>query len=428
MPDEHRHGLLGRVADRVEDAVEAVAGGVAAAADLVEDAVEGVFTRDKHHHHHHHHEHHGCCCCGCGAEGGSSHGGSSGGPPGRPKHQTGGSTGALGGLDGGDLGLGPVLGALGSGLGTWTGTRDQMYLPFLLIRANAADLGARPITGVTWESPDILIEPGVAPSAAPPMPTTLGGIAKAGQDNTIYAHVWNLGKAPVADALVEFYWFNPALGFSDADANLIGYRHVSLGGRGQAGSHRLVKCPVSWVAQFLNGGHECLVVRVSQASSDPLSGPAWDPGQNRHVGQRNIHVMSAAEAAAMPTLPIGIGPLFGGTATIEVARHDPATMPWLHLVTMDRAQTFAAAQATGDVGITAPTPAGTPVPNLGGVPDPRGVGLMGDSHAVTGDGQQVAFHATDGGAGNGEAHVYRVTGTQDGVVFGGYTVVVLGDH
>ena len=49
--------------------------------------------------------------------------------------------------------------------------------------------------------------------------------------------------------------------------------------------------------------------------------------------------MSAAEAAAKPTLPIGIGPLFGGTAGIAVQRADTNTMPWLHLVTMDRART-----------------------------------------------------------------------------------------
>ena len=61
------------------------------------------------------------------------------------------------------------------------------------------------------------------------------------------------------------------------------------------------------------------------------------------------------------------------------------------------------------------------------VPDPRGAGLIGDSHGVTGDGQQVGLHATDGNPGAGKAHVYRVTGTQNGGLFRGYTVVVLGE-
>lgn len=46
---------------------------------------------------------------------------------------------------------------------------------------------------------------------------------------------------------------------------------------------------------------------------------------------------------------------------------------------------------------------------------------------MTADGQQVGFHATDGNPGAGQAHIYRVTGTQNGSVFGGYTVIVLGE-
>jgi hypothetical protein len=251
-------------------------------------------------------------------------------------------------------------------------------------------------------------------------------VAQAGADNTLYAHIWNLGQAPATEVLVEFYWFNPALGFSGDQAHLIGATWTDLRARGAFGSHRLVKCPVSWQASFVNGGHECLVVRVSDPVTDPLAGPAWDAARNRHIGQRNIHVMSAAEAAARPTLPIAVGPLFGGVGAVAVARADTGTMPWLHLVTMRRDHTFDTAAATGDVGLTAPVPTGTPTPNLGGVPDPRGAGIIGDGHAVTADGQQVGFHATDQEPGAGEAHVYRVTGTQDGGVFGGYTVVVLG--
>jgi len=51
---------------------------------------------------------------------------------------------------------------------------------------------------------------------------------------------------------------------------------------------------------------------------------------------------------------------------------------------------------------------------------------MGDTQGVTTDGQQIAVHATDVNPGAGNAHVYRVSGHQDGATFGGYTVVVLG--
>jgi hypothetical protein len=137
--------------------------------------------------------------------------------------------------------------------------------------------------------------------------------------------------------------------------------------------------------------------------------------------------MSASEAAEKPTLPIAVGPLFGGAATVAVTRADTATMPWLHLVTGDRDATFGNAAPTGDVGLTAPTMVGAPTPNLGGIANPRGVGLIGDGHGVAGDNQQVGFHATDDNPGAGNAHVYRVAGNQNGTLFGGYTVVVLGD-
>ncbi|TMD00530.1 MAG: hypothetical protein E6J05_03285 [Chloroflexi bacterium] len=400
--------------------------------DGVEDAVEHVLKGEEEEHEHRHRHHGGhtstgpvtvnvnidCCCPPKGPSGPPQ-------PPGtRPPHVTGTSDGTL---PGGVVDPGGIIGIVSRPPDVWPGPRDHLYMPFLFIRANAGDLGARPVVGPFWESPDILIEPGIDPAHAPAIPTSLGAIAKAGMDNTLYAHVWNLGQAPCPDTLVEFYWFNPALGFDAAHANLVGATWVELRARGEANSHRLVRCPVSWRAQFVNGGHECLMVRLSQAALDPLSAPAWDASRNRHIGQRNIHVMSAAEAAAKPTLAIGVGPLFGGNAAVAVQRANTGTMPWLHLVTMDRNRTPGTGAANGDVGLTPPTPEGAPLPNLGAVPDPRGAGLIGDSHGVAGDGQQVGFHATDGNPGAGQAHVYRVTGTQNGALFGGYTVVVLGE-
>ena len=42
------------------------------------------------------------------------------------------------------------------------------------------------------------------------------------------------------------------------------------------------------------------------------------------------------------------------------------------------------------------------------------------------DGQQVAIGSSDNPPLAGSAHVYRVTASQNGQVFGGYSVVVLG--
>jgi hypothetical protein len=432
---EGRRGFVGRIVDGVEDAVEDAVTAVGRAADVVEDTVErAVHSRGGHEHHHPSGQHTrpgehvtvtvnvSCCPCPPGGAGGHPGGGR---PGGRPGH----STGTTDGTVGGGLGdIGGVIGVTTRPPTIWPGTRTQLYLPYLFIRATAGDTGARPVSGVFWESPDILVLPGVAPANAPRVPADLGGTAQAGADNTLYAHIWNLGQAPVGDVLVEFYWFNPSLGFTGSSAHLIGVTWTDLAARGNAGSHRLVKCPVSWSAQYVNGGHECLMVRLSQPVTDPLSAPPWDAARNRHIGQRNIHVMSAEEAAAKPTIAVEVGPLFGGAAQVGVARAETATMPWLHLVTMSRTTTFDTANPTGDVGITAPVPAGTGVPDLGGVPDPRAAGLIGDSHGVSADGQQIAVHATDSPPGPGDAHVYRITGSQDGSTFGGYTVVVLGER
>lgn len=71
---------------------------------------------------------------------------------------------------------------------------------------------------VTTIATSTTMMPGVIPSAAAALPPDLGGVAKANADNTVSAHVWNIRQAPAHAAVVEFYWFNPTLGFSGSDA------------------------------------------------------------------------------------------------------------------------------------------------------------------------------------------------------------------
>ena len=136
--------------------------------------------------------------------------------------------------------------------------------------------------------------------------------------------------------------------------------------------------------------------------------------------------MTAAEAAAKPTLGINVGPLYGQPGQLQVARQQTGTMPWLFLATNSRTDLPATGAANGVVGITAPIPVGAGLPKLGTIPDPAATGVIGDAHGVDGDDQKVGFLATDGNPGGGKANVYRVSGTQNGDTFGGYTVVVLG--
>jgi hypothetical protein len=62
---------------------------------------------------------------------------------------------------------------------------------------------------------------------------------------------------------------------------------------------------------------------------------------------------------------------------------------------------------------------------VGGGGFPTG-GDAAASHRVHDDDKHVAFSTTDQAPGPGEAHVYRVSATQQGVVFGGYTIVLMG--
>lgn len=361
--------------------------------------------RDDHDDDHHHHH------------------GSRGGRPSRPP---GCDTGRLG--DGGPLTKGDIDHPLPPGV--WVGPRADMDLPYLFMRANPADLGKRPVVGAPfWESPDIFVLAGVTPSLAPPIPAKLGGVGLAGQPNTLYAHVWNFGKAASNEVVVEFYWCDPSLGINASTVQLIAQTTTSLGPRGSGRNHAVVKCPEAWTPTFVNGGHECLLVRVWDNPADLPGEPRFDASTNRHVAQRNIHVLGGTAKAMMgiiggdapaPVLDqpllIRVGALYGEPAEVSVERVAPHTMPWLQLHTGQRGVFPSMAAPTGAPALSPPTTGG------GGFPTTAG----GPSHTVAGDDQLVAFSTSDQAPGPGEAHVYRVSAKQGGAVFGGYTVVVLG--
>jgi hypothetical protein len=167
--------------------------------------------------------------------------------------------------------------------------RAQKFEPYLLVRSVLGDRGDRPLNVPFWESPDIWTAEG-NPQAAPEIPPDPGGVVAAGKPATVYAHVWNLGRAPLTGVRVEFYWFDPSLVIDGSAAHLIGVAGTRLAPRNVPGCHRLVKCPIAWTPTFVNGGHECLVVRLS-GIGDPIgTANPWSAAQNRHVAQRNIHV------------------------------------------------------------------------------------------------------------------------------------------
>lgn len=364
-------------------------------------------------------------CPPCDGPGYGLTGGSIGpGRPGRPP-----------GVTSGRLGDGPPVMVIGDirdprPPGIWVGTRANMDLPYLFMRANPSDLGKRPIVNAPfWESPDIFLLAGVTPSLAPSIPTTFGDTALAGRPNTIYAHIWNFGLAAANEVIVEFYWCNPALGIDSDTAQLIAQVPASLGSRGSGRNHAVVKCPEAWMPTFLNGGHECLVVRVWDNPADVPGEPRFDASTNRHVAQRNIHVVDIAggsvRALRVPRpgllaleqpVTIRVGALYGQPAEVSVERVVPSTVPWLQLRTGLRGKFPTQAPATGQLALSPPMSGG------GGFP--TAVGAM--TQPVVGDDQQLAFTTTDSVPEAGAAHVYHVRAHQAGAVFGGYTIILLG--
>ncbi|HEY8314973.1 MAG TPA: hypothetical protein VIG51_12500 [Candidatus Baltobacteraceae bacterium] len=340
-----------------------------------------------------------------------------------------------------------VNGQLGTILrkGPVFGKRVDEYLPLLVVRANAGDMGARALDGVFWESPDIFVLPDVDPDSAPLVPANAGGVAKANASNTVYAHVWNLGRAQAYRARVEFYWFNPSLGIARADSNFIGSAWVTLESRyvlypqwrdvdegfaqyATRGCHAIVKCPIDWIPTFENNGHECLVVRVFEPIMDSLSPDEFSAARDRHVAQRNIAVVLSASPAQVD-LRLDLGrPPHPGEAEIEVLAAAPATMEWLKLYT--NSQTMELKQAASEVvaGFFPPTIRNAPTLHLDDVAFDCRKPLLRRRERFhrTCEPLQMTFHASSEHLEKGEAQILRLRQTLDGEVLGGYTVVLLG--
>ncbi|GAB3401895.1 hypothetical protein NX774_13670 [Massilia agilis] len=325
------------------------------------------------------------------------------------------------------------------------GPRKDEFLPFLFVRANAGDSGARPLNDVFWESPDIYVVPGQEASTAPLQPASTGGVARANGPNTLYAHVWNLGKAPAYRVRVEFYWFNPSLGISRADANFIGATWVDLGNRfnnatewrevdGPSGRylshgcHAIVKCPETWVPSVVNGGHECLVVRVHEPMLDAVPPDQFSAAADRHVAQRNIAVVPSASPAAID-LALQLGYVGQpGNAEVEAVLDAPDAMQWLKLYTGRADPGLQLPANPVSYGLSPAVVAESRLQQLAALPFELRQGLLQRVEKVRRgcDPQAIPFHASIADIKRGEAAVLRVRQRMNGTVVGGYTVVLIG--
>lgn len=153
------------------------------------------------------------------------------------------------------------------------------YTPYLKIRYTVGDLTqprtTLPPGTVFWACPDIQVSP-----------TDSAGNVIAGTPTTVSVRVFNWGLSAAAPTAVDFFWADPSLGISAANVHQINANPVLVTVPSQQSV--VVTCPEPWVPQWVNGGHECLIVQAS-CPLDPLIAPLL-PQNDRHVGQRNLTV------------------------------------------------------------------------------------------------------------------------------------------
>lgn len=123
----------------------------------------------------------------------------------------------------------------------------------------------------------------------------------AGAENHIVARIFNLGAATAAPTKVDFFWSDPSVGLGAAEAHFIGTEYVEV----QPMTSQVVRCATPWIPSYLNDGHECVFVQCDNHVLDPLLLP-FQPWADRHVGQRNMHVLPAVAQAFHLWAPAGI--------------------------------------------------------------------------------------------------------------------------
>jgi hypothetical protein len=135
-----------------------------------------------------------------------------------------------------------------------------------------------------WLSMDIWVVPGPDPNGAP-------GQATEGEPAFVWARVANNGTTTATNAVVNFLWANPNVGFDRTTAYPIGNTTVTL----TPGQALDVLCPNTWLPSFVNDGHVCLLVETYHAQDPLTTGAAFEVPTDRHVAQLNLNVLSTAD-------------------------------------------------------------------------------------------------------------------------------------
>ena len=316
---------------------------------------------------------------------------------------------------------------------------------YLYIRDHPADTGAEPLaSGLPfWVSPDITV---IKPDGS------RGSEAIANVENQVEVYVNNAGGIEAVDAYVDVFHADPSTAFNPMTATPIGGGPLTIPGY----NRRALILP--WTPPASAAGHRCLLARVALyiPPDTYADGTIFDVVGDRHVSQKNLHVVQvSATSEASFSFKI-INPLPDGAAfrVNAIELRDPAELAPLQRAIGCSALRVAekplvdASLAIGDqrLGIVSRANEGLAaipgireirnlrgLPNLRRLPDIRGfpgwVPRPGKPTAVDASfrgNEEMDAVITVGpqGAGNGDVHVVQVTQTDEqGRLRGGLTIL-----
>lgn len=138
-----------------------------------------------------------------------------------------------------------------------------------------------------WLSTDVWVVPGDDPKGPMGQPVA-GGTAY------VWARVTNRTREDVFGAQVRFYWGNPSTQMFFSTINPIGSAFADV----PAGGSQDVLCLTPWNVVSVNNGHECLVAVVSLPDDPPLP-DVVDPPAFLAVAQRNLTVLTGVREGQM---------------------------------------------------------------------------------------------------------------------------------
>ncbi|HEX8693642.1 MAG TPA: hypothetical protein VF746_14560 [Longimicrobium sp.] len=181
---------------------------------------------------------------------------------------------------------------------------------WLYIRDHPGYAGDEPLpAGVPgWMSPDVLVQ---KPDG------TLGCEAVADQQNKVHVTVNNGGGVDARDVYVEVFISAPSTAFTPAATTRVADGYLTVPGYSRA----TIVFP--WTPTGAQAGHRCLAARACllHPPDSYRDCTVFDVAGDRHVAQRNLHILAAPSPAAELSFPFQVGnPGPTAIATRVVAR------------------------------------------------------------------------------------------------------------